>query len=181
MKFDDPDHPPVNAENKSNSIFFIPKTTAQSKRFNLLITNKLSLRNLDLGGSLNQCKHQLKEVVRNERKLEILIKDLAHSQNQENALFLLLQCIPCILHLENRIGLKMLQMLLTDGLTLAKDGTKFGKDLCESKSIQKFLSEVEGIINCRILGDERNPSHVQIPYEPKEKVLGQLTLENSKM
>jgi hypothetical protein len=129
QKNEDPDHPPVNAENKSNSIFFVPKTTAQSKRFNMLITNELDLRKLLLVGSLSERKRRLKEAVRNERKLEILIKDLAHSQNQENALFLLLQCIPCILHLENHIGLKMLTMLLIDGLTSAKDGTKFGKGL----------------------------------------------------
>jgi hypothetical protein len=181
QKDEDPDHPPVNAESKSNSIFFKPKTPAQSKRYNILITNELVLRKLDLGGSLNERKRRLKLAVRNERKLEILMKDLDHSKKQDNALFLLLQCIPCILHLENRVGLKMLTMLLTDGLTSAKDGTLYGKHLCESKSIEKFLAGVEGILNSAILGDERNPAHVSIPYEPKEKVLGQLTLENTKM
>jgi hypothetical protein len=65
-----------------------------------------------------------------------------------------------------------------NGLTLAKDGTIYGKDLCcESKSIQKFLSEVEGIINTSgIFGDEQNLAHVSIVHELKEKVLGQLHL-----
>jgi hypothetical protein len=65
-----------------------------------------------------------------------------------------------------------------DGLTLAKDGTLYGKRLCESKSIEKFLSGVEGIItNSAIPGDERNPARLSMLYDPKEKILGQLTLE----
>ena len=36
--------------------------------------------------------------------------------------FVLLQWIPCILHMENRVGLKILYMLLSEGLSHVKGG-----------------------------------------------------------
>jgi len=41
----------------------------------------------------------------------------------ERALFLLMQAIPCILHMEMRVGLKIFMMLLLDGLAAVKDST----------------------------------------------------------
>lgn len=48
-------------------------------------------------------------------------------ERPETALFLLMQAVPCVLHMENRVSLKMLTMLLlVNGVSEVKKGSIFG-------------------------------------------------------
>jgi hypothetical protein len=53
------------------------------------------------------------------------VQEVEACERPDTAVFLLMQCVSCILHMENRIGLKMLQMLLISGLSAAKEKTLF--------------------------------------------------------
>jgi hypothetical protein len=60
--------------------------------------------------------------------------------------------IPCILHLENRIGEKILTIILRKGL----DAYQGSKD--------HFVQLVQDLIQTKILGSNESPSHWKLPY-----------------
>ena len=82
----------------------------------------LSLRNLEKTGSINEMQERLKEGL----MLEYILKEIenytAHGTiSQQSALYLIINAIPCILHLENRSGLKIFTRLLRVGLDNVKE------------------------------------------------------------
>jgi hypothetical protein len=55
-----------------------------------------------------------------ERKIPLLIMEgIQHSEAWEGAFFLLMQTVPCVLHLENCVDLKILMNILEEGLSKA--------------------------------------------------------------
>ncbi len=52
-----------------------------------------------------------------------IIRWIKHSEGVGSALFLVIQAVPCILHCENRVSIKILTMLLIKGISNAQAGT----------------------------------------------------------
>ncbi len=71
--------------------------------------------------------------------------------------------IPCILHLENRVGGKIITMILRKGMEQFK-----------GQSIH-YIKEMQGIIQCKVLGSELSPSHWKLNYS--KSVDGALQIE----
>jgi len=63
--------------------------------------------------------------------------------------------IPCILHLENRVGEKIITMILQKGFDLWSEPKK------------KYLEHIEKIIQTKVLGTEVSPAHWSLPFEGK--------------
>jgi hypothetical protein len=87
--------------------------------------------------------------------------------------------------MENRVGLKILTLLLVDGLSHAKDGSLYGAEFPDSvgKRIEKFVTVVETYLNKKVLGTPRNPAHWQLPLEGdnvSDKKIGTICLCNNR-
>lgn len=107
-----------------------------------------------------------------------LAKDIDASKRPDQALFLLMQAVPCILHLENRVALKTFTMLIIDGISAAVEGTLFGHEESELDRVRSYITMIETLVNENILGSPVSPSQWKLPYDEKEKKLGTITLEN---
>jgi hypothetical protein len=99
----------------------------------------------------------------------------------EGALFLLMQAVPCLLHMENRCGLKLLTMLLIEGLDSAISGDLYTEERSEQKRIDRFLEDIERVVNESILGDPEHRAHWYLPYDPKVKEIAPITMDNNRV
>jgi hypothetical protein len=80
--------------------------------------------------------------------------DLKHGMvSERSALFLISNAIPCTLHLDNRVGLKLFTWLLPIGLDLARLGDLPGCDArSEGGRLKQFIAQVEDAISNKIIG-----------------------------
>lgn len=102
-----------------------PFTTVQQMQFkghfSRLVTNELILRGLEVNGNLETRQAQLLNALRGESTINRLLSEISHDEVREGAYFLLMQTLPCVLlHMENRNGIKLLTMLIIEGLSNAK-------------------------------------------------------------
>jgi len=70
-----------------------------------------------------------------------LSKEIAHGDVKEGAYFLLMQTLPCVLHMENRNGIKILTMVLIEGLSHAKKKFLYPEINAEGTRVSHFVSE----------------------------------------
>ena len=96
-------------------------------------------------------------------------KSLDHANPRDGALYLIEHAIPCILHLENRTLLKILQLLLVEGWSNAQR-----RALIDSQAIRSiaeredmFIAKVTSLMNTEILGSENNVGQWKMPIEKK--------------
>jgi hypothetical protein len=77
------------------------------------LAHDLAIQNLDTTGSVSEMRERLKKALVMEYLLREIEADIAHGTiSQRSALYLIINTIPCILHLENRVGLKLFTRLL---------------------------------------------------------------------
>jgi hypothetical protein len=182
-KMDREDIGSAHADSESNpcSIHFSPTNDAERQTFSELVSAELILRDLPPLGALSTRREHLHSALKSEKEVRDLLKKFKHSQRCENALFLLIQAIPCILHMENRVGLKILTMLLISGLSNARKHLLYRDESAEGKRIERFFTDVECILNTKIIGDDMGPSQWQCPRGDKDrKELGTITLDNNR-
>jgi hypothetical protein len=115
------------------------------------------------------------------------VHTVAHGETgNDNALFLLINAVPCVLQMENRIGMKMLTRLFMKGLGHAKENklpappTEDGNALSESKRVEHFLRTVQSVLNTNAWGSEESPSQWECPYDEKEKQIDTIALDNGR-
>jgi hypothetical protein len=83
--------------------------------------------------------------------------------------------------MENRCGLKLLTMLLIEGLDGAISGDIYPGVKSEQKRIDRFLEEIEKIVNESILGDPEHRAHWYLPYDQKAKEIAPITMDNNRV
>ena len=105
-------------------------------------------------------------------------KEIAHGKVKEGAYFLLMNMLPCVLHMENRNGIKILSMLLIEGRSNAKKKLLFIDVNAEGTRVSRFVSEMENLINMSILGTCEDPCQWICPFDPKKKEFGPITMDN---
>ena len=90
-------------------------TPSSRNAFGSFLLLELHIRSLDILGSVEVRRTQLREVCKVEDRLRV-IRDALVPDNltREGMMILLEQAIPCVLHLENRVGEKIVTMLLRD-------------------------------------------------------------------
>jgi hypothetical protein len=161
------------------SIWFEPRTVRDRNNFSKLINDELALRGfVDLPGNLTTRRAFLKAKLADEWKL-LELKDVIDAcERKETALFLLMQTVPCILHLENRVGLKQLEMLIVKGLSNAEEGTILPEIRSPIKRKNEYVKQLEEIVNEVLLGEELRPSQWHCPYDKSTGTLGPVSFEN---
>ena len=65
-------------------------------------------------------REKLRESLQGEATIAMLAKKISHGEVKEGAYFILMNTHPCVLHMENRNGIKLLTMVFIEGLANAK-------------------------------------------------------------
>jgi hypothetical protein len=93
----------------------------------------------------------LKDCLIQEWLFRSITTSINHAEKQSDKSFLsLIDCVPCILHLENRTGLKLFSMILREGLENSINKNLYPDIQSEQKRINKYLSEIANICNNQI-------------------------------
>lgn len=136
---------------------------------------------MSIAGELDQRHQRLKNRLIQEFVYKSINKALDHAEKgNEMSYVLMTECVPCILHLENRTGLKILSILLHAGLESIKEKTIYKEIATVNVRRQKFISDLEDVFNRRIFGKEDRLSNYHLPYNVKEKKFDDITLDNNR-
>ena len=98
----------------NKSIHFVPKNKDKFDDFLDLLVDELVLRGESPTGELETLRERLLAEIHLENGLCKHVSKLQHCGTIEASIMALLHKVPCILHLENRVGLKILTMLLRE-------------------------------------------------------------------
>ncbi len=164
-----------------NCIYYQPSNQDEKDDFLELLMDELILRGINPVGDLEAMRQRVKNELVMEHKLRQHLKKLEHCSKLEQCLILLLHKIPCILHCENRVGLKLLSMVLREGFDNAKKGLLFGHIRSEAERIKKYVEAIEKIFNTKILGDDDGPAQWCLPYDNENKTAGIICLDNNRI
>jgi hypothetical protein len=181
MKVENYQNPPPGSSKNIRSIFYDPTNSKRRLFYLEFLQDELRLRGLSPLGSLGHLRILLKAELLKEDRIRKNIRAINHMTEDQGALFLLMQAVPCLLHMENRCGLKLLTMLLIEGLDSAISGGIYGDEKSEQKRIDRFLEEVEKIVNESILGDPQHRAHWYLPYDQKAKEIAPITMDNGRV
>ncbi|KAL7574407.1 hypothetical protein ACA910_008502 [Epithemia clementina (nom. ined.)] len=172
---EDPNRVPTELQsgNMKSTFYDLSKANDdERKEYGQILNHDLRLRRLDLGGTLEYRQDRLKTQHKAEytfMKASKSLEDMSNSQKM-TALVMMMDSVPCILHMENRVGLKFLTLILKRGLTNAK-GNGNGSTLhyigleveSENKRIEIFLQKVQEKMNTKVLGTCNNPTQWLVP------------------
>jgi len=160
------------------SIHFHPETAEEKLKFGELLSAELILRGMSPVGRLSTKVETLLKAVRAEAKIRLLLTELEHGSPSEGAMFLLIQAIPCILHMENRVGIKILTMLMIEGLSNAKKKVLYTDIQAEGPRVAHFFRRVAAIVNKQVLGTNENLAEWECVTDNKKKEIGTITMDN---
>jgi len=141
--------------------------------FSSLLTEELKLRNMPITGSLEEHREALRNQLVFEEKLHLLKLAVERSEHgKAAALMLIEQAIPCIMHLESRVGEKILTMLLSIGAKLYQERRSAG-------NIAEYIAQVERIVSTRILGTQWRPKQWRVPIKENCQEIASVSLSNT--
>ena len=160
------------------SIHFCPTNSKQRSSFSRLVTNELILQGLGVNGTLETRRAKLLDALRGESTINRLLSEISHGEEREGAYFLFMQTLPCVLHMENRNGIKLLTMLIIEGLSNTKEKFLYTDMNAEGRRVSQYISDIERLINTSILGTDDNPCQWMCPYDANKKELCPITMDN---
>ena len=157
-----------------------PSSTRDKAAMAALVTAELARRLMPTSGLLQERKERLKDILLKEQRARDLSKMLTESQPKERAMYLVLQAVVCILHLENRVGLKSIESILRSGLSNAQKGIL---DWTTASGIQarqeQYVKRISRIISCNILGTSIAPAQWRFPLG-EDGLMGTLSMDNNR-
>ena len=166
-----------------DSIFFKYEDASQGERmvFFNSVMHDLRIRDAPyFGKNWEEKVSMLRDYLHDEYRLTKLKENLDHSTlGRADALFILENNVPCVLHMENRVSLKILNLLLKEAVTRARSGITF-KEISatnEGARLQALVSAVEDYINSSCLGTHIHRTSWKFPLDEK-KNLYDLSLSN---
>jgi hypothetical protein len=149
-------------------VFDIDCQTGQSNSLRTLwahnITDKLSKRGMAVRGTLTERQQQLRQRLVSEQRAYDITVLLADSEPKDRAMYLALQGVVCILHLENRVGLKSIESILCSGLSNARKGVLnwiVAKGV--SRRQDEYIRRITSIMQTEILGTTFAPLQWRFP------------------
>jgi len=143
----------TNERNSEEDVFF----------FITLLNKELKLRKLRRHGTVEENRSQLKSHLMIEERLRRLQEAIQRTdEGKEAALLLIKQVVLCIMHAENRVGEKIITVLLSIGAALHQSERA-------SDSLARYAENVEHLVQKRILGTERRPKLWWLPLRENKK------------
>ncbi len=170
----------INRENNLDNIEFIPNGATEDETmearafFSNLLSSELRLRKLPMHGNFEERRERLKQYLKVEQQLKLISEAVARGkEGAEAALILLSQAIPCIMHLENRIGEKLITVILAMG------ADRFQRQR-GIKSLSRFVTSVQHIVNTKILGTLQRPKQWKAPLNDAGDAISKVSFSNKK-
>jgi hypothetical protein len=161
-------------------IDYQPTTVIDTAIFSSQINRELASRSLNVTGPLATRQQRLREQLLIENRARELQHMLTHSETQDKAMYLVLQAVVCILHLENRVGLKSIESILRSGLSKALQGIlTWTTSIGANKRQEEYVHHVTTIMQTRILGTASAPSQWRFPLTDDGK-MGSLSMDNNR-
>ncbi len=109
-----------------------------------------------------------------EQQLKLISKAVARGAiGREAALMLTEQAIPCVMHLENRVGEKLITVLLAMG------AERFQRQR-GVKSLSRYVVNIQHIANTRILGSATRPKQWKCPLNDAGDSVSKVSFSNKK-
>jgi hypothetical protein len=163
------------------SMHYLPQNDDERDQFIELLSDELLLRNLSPRGELAELRECLLVELILEHNLKQHLEKLLHCSKLEQCLIALLNEIPCILHCENRVGIKLLTMVLLEGFSNATEGLVFGNICSLDQRIQAYVVRIQSIFNPVILGDADGPAQWVIPMNNEGTNVGIICLYDNQI
>ena len=161
-----------------NSIDYEPSNINESMQFVQDLAHKMQIQNLVTAGKgVAQMIEEVKSHLTAEAEMDELIEFISKESTRSEVMKRIICYVPCIMHCENRGGIKKIETLLMEDLSNAQ-----GELLPEhtgdtiSKRETTYIEGVEDFLNTSALGSEGNMAQYQVLLE-KKKVRQQKTLE----
>lgn len=128
-------------------------SNAERNEYGQNVNHDLMLRKLSVTGTFEQRILRLRNRLGQEWIYKSIHKALLYSETgSESSFILMTECVPCILHLENRTGLKLITMMLHEGLTNAIEQLTYVHIRTANLRVETFISDIEEIFNTQIFG-----------------------------
>ena len=176
------------SKQERNSIYYEPETMNECQTFSKKIVNEMRIRKrTTMRKTMNQMRAEISECLKIEEEMTELVDHIGSNDERKNVMVKIMAYIPCIMHCETRVCIKVLTLLLIEGLSSAQGGRLDGEEYlnCTDKEREAiFLSKVEHIINTRILGTDDTPSQWSVPtvkHKGESTSIGIINMENYKM
>jgi hypothetical protein len=133
-------------------------------------------------GSMQVMQELLKESLTKQYALfEILVKLCHGTINKATAHYLVINALPCILHIDNQVGLKILSQLLRIRMDHVKANIVYVDVSSETDQIQTSLTQVEGKMSSAVIRTEERPIILRCPYDANKKQVGMICVDNVQM
>jgi hypothetical protein len=174
------------SRNDKNSIHFdfasVEVSEEERDAYSSMLVLDLILRKLPFTGTISERQKRLREALVQEWTLKYLLSSLKHmGKRMDTCALLLIEAVPCILHLENRVGIKIFTMLLVEGLGNAKTGKILETETSEVSRIQKCFDIIQQFCNQRVWGTMECPAQWKCPREgAKQDQIGEVSIENTR-
>ena len=176
--------PSPNGDTDKKSIYFEPQSEEDIYNYNKLLSDELFLRDEPLSNFKDLTwigrKTLLREHLELEGEIRKLLLKVEHCKGKDAAVFAVLSTIPCILHCENRVALKLLTQLLIEGVSYAVKGTVFDNIATIPARIAAYIAAVALSVNTEILGTEETPGAWVVPMSADKKEVGIICMENTR-
>jgi hypothetical protein len=161
-------------------IDYQPATVIDTAIFSSQVNRELASRSLNVTGPLVARQQRLREHLLNENRARELQHMLKHSEPRDKAMYLVLQAVVCILHLENRVGLKSIESVLRSGLSKAAHGNlDWTTSTGTKKRQEEYVHRVTDIMQTKILGTASAPSQWRFPLTDDGQ-MGSLSMDNNR-
>jgi hypothetical protein len=184
---EDPRVPSGTSQMDKHSIHFnfksLTVTTKERNEYSGMLFRDLVLRKLPITGTIEERQQRLRESLIREWTLCHLQASIKHANKRmETCALFLIEAVPCILHLENRVGIKIFTLLLTEGLGNAKKGSIFtSAGSSENTRVDEFFKVVQTYCNQTVWGTVDCPSQWKCPRDgPRNDQIGEVSIENTR-
>ena len=172
-----------------NSIDYVPASMDESIESMQDVVKEMELRKLPtVNKTVNQMRNEIRECLVSEEEMTRLVGQLNQAETRADAMEKIMQYVPCILHAENRIGIKIFTMFLQEALSNAQgDLINMGWD--ENSNLkqreQMFIEYVEKEVCNNMLGSDGNVAQWKVPVVSKKgqqaQEIGIINMENYHM
>ena len=181
---EDPRHVPLEKQKSELlSIHFDLSVATRAKRteYAKLLTNDLLARDLEIRGTLEERQERLKASHVKEwtyHQATRVVRQFRDSK-KATALVQMMDTVPCLLHMENRMGLKLLAMILKDGLENTKnEKLEWLTAECESTRCLDFIASINKAVNRHLIGTEYLPGQWRVPFDTETNQLITICMDN---
>jgi ferredoxin-thioredoxin reductase catalytic subunit len=144
------------------------------------ITDELASRGMSVRGTLCERQQRLRERLVIEQRAQDIRAMLSECEPKDRAMYLALQGVVCILHLENRVGLKSIESILRSGISNARKGVldwTVGNGV--STRQEEYVRRITCIMQTRVLGSTFAPSKWRFPLT-EDGNMGTLSMDNNR-